>query len=315
MKKLNIALFCDGTIGEEYLETISSMEQFHLVGYHGSINNAQAQKSMIPFFGDDESLIEQSDAVIILMPPTQQFEIAKKSLKKLKHLFIEKPLTSNIDELETLLSMQREANVKIQMGSGIRATKEFMEFNKKALKPLYIETQNFSTTIDDSSNVPVVLNLMLDDIDIALALVKSEVQKINAIGVGVVNDTPDIVNARLEFGNGCVVTLTAGRISIMDIHSTSLFLKDNCIMLDFTAMQYPDHPISANKTTVQRQATETLNTTHKIKGKEDITAELFSFYDCITKNVTPPVTLYDGFKSLKLAYQIIDKIEERGMEK
>jgi predicted dehydrogenase len=283
------------------------------MGCCGPVDPSITSKLNIPVFEDEDLLIDKSDAVIILRSPGQQFEIAKKTVKKLKHLFIERPLITDIDKVDILLSMQREANVKIQIGAGIRLNKEYMELSRKGIKPIYLETQNFSATGKNSASISVVLNLMLEDLDIVLSLVKSEVQKINAIGVCIVNDTPDIVNARIEFGNGCVATLTAGRISTIDIHASSLFLKDNSIMLDFSGMDHPGHPYSTNRTMVQHQATEQPSVIN-LKTALDIRNEFISFYEAITKNSIVPVTLYDGYKALKLAYQIIDKIEERGLE-
>ncbi len=311
MTKVKIGIFCEGMLGDKYLKAAFPMEQYHYTGYHAVAGPSLSPEIKIPFVGDAEALIDQSDALLIITDPAHQFEIAKKCIKKLKHVFIEKPVSINLEKVEILLSMQREANVKIQVGSGIRSNKEFVALSKKALKPLYIETRNFSAGPYNSDTMPVVLNLMLEDIDIALSLVKSEVQKINAIGVCVVNNTHDIVNARLEFGNGCVVTLTAGRISPMEIHNTSLFLKDNSITLDFLEMEFPDQPHSSNKSALQHQATETAGASRTRKEQTSIHNELLSFYDYITKNTSPYATLYDAHKALKLAYQLIGKIDER----
>ncbi len=312
MTKLNIGLFCNSNIKEEYLQSITSMEQFHLSGYFGNSNQKFLDQLDIPFYNNVDLLLEQSEAIVIMMPALHQYDLAKKAIKALKHVFIEKPLTSDIDEAETLLAMQREADVKVQIGSGLRLNPSFLEANILQSKPLFVETQNFTSGADAN----VIFDLMLNDLDIVLQLVKSEVRKISANGVCMVNDSPDIVNARIEFGNGCVASLTSNRLSKNNIHTTSIYQKGNPIIIDFLNSNTGNQPESAYKIAVQKQATENSSSNGFDTGlSEIIKTELNSFYECIIKNSLPQVPLYDGCRTLKLAYQIIDKIEERGLEK
>jgi predicted dehydrogenase len=239
-------------------------------------------------------------------------ELAKRALKKSKHIFIEEPLTTNIEKAEILLSMQREADVKVQVGSGMRLNPSVIETNVFKLKPLYIETQYLT---EKESELSVVLDLMLRDIDFVLHLIKSEVRKISANSVSLSGVTSDVVNARIEFGNGGVASLTVNRNAKKEIHTASIFENGNAVVLDFNASIMENVPQSAYNLAITKQAEENSNKSTLIGHRaEALKVELQSFFNCIIENKNPLVPLSDACRALKLAYQILDKIEERRME-
>ncbi len=314
MTTVNIALFCDALIEDEYLNAITSLNQFKLTGYWASAPIGRLEKLEIPYFANQEVLIDRVDAIVLALPAAQQFEIAKATIKNCKHLYIEKPFTSNIDQVDLLLSMQREADVKIQLGAGLRLNEGYLKSNQTPLKPHYLETQNLRSSGIDTS---VVLDMMIHDIDIILQLTRSEVRKISAHAVCVYNDTPDMVNARIEFGNGCVASLTANRLAKIPLHTLQAFQKNKATTINFLSSNYP-----LPDENLQRSILEGTNLDNNQSSSPEstlnrqlhIVQNLISFYESITQNSVPPITLNDGYKALKIAYQIIDKIEERQME-
>ncbi len=308
MTKLNIALFGNDSIGEEYLNMLTSMEQFEVVGYLGNLNHSILEKLNIKHFDSAEELICIADAVVVAMPASLQYEISKQTLKNLRHLYIQNPFTTNIDEAETLLSMQREADVKVQTSAGLRLNKAFSDYNPGKLKPQYIEMQHFHC---DAPDVSVILDLMIEDIDILLLLTKSEVRKISANAVCIHGDTPDLVNTRIEFGNGCVANLTANRWAKKEVHYTHLFQKEISGFIDYLNNE------SVNSSEKALNNTFPVHTSEQHQKKKEqsnhLRESLASFYHNIQNNTVPTTSLNESYRALKLAYQIIDKIEERGI--
>jgi len=309
MKKLSVGLFCNDQNAMEYLENIFMMEDCNLVGCYGVSQHFSMPARNVDIFEDPDTLVKQSDAIVMVLPPDEQFESAMRTLKNLKHLFIERPLLDNINMLDTLLSMQREADVKVQIGSGLRLNKAYSESNAQNFKPQFIETVNLSTTGDSA---PVVLDLMLPDLDIVLSLVKSEVRKISTNGVIIKGSDYDIVNARIEFGNGSAASLTVNRCSGVNMHRAGFYEKGSALIVDFLNDSGLTEPESAYKLAVPKQATE--KTERQYWNRSIFNTELHSFYKSIVLNQPVPIPLNDGHRALKLAYQILEKLEERGME-
>jgi predicted dehydrogenase len=311
MTQLNTALFCDGSLGEAYLKTITTLPQFRITGFCGGADQLLLEHLGLPFFTDPDALIEKSDVVIIVLPKSLQFELSKKTLKNQRHLFIERPFNTRLEEAETLLSMQREADVKIQTGSGLRLNKAYQSLDKSRLKPEYIETQNFQP---GNSEASVLLDLMINDLDLVLHLMKSEVRRISANAVNLSNNGPDIVNARIEFGNGSVANLSAQRGASRELHTMRIYQKNTSAMVDFLSTDNTLQPESAYKLGMQKQASESFMPNDSTPQADLISQALLSFYDSVTNNNLPPVTLNDDHKALKLAYHIMEKIDERVLE-
>jgi predicted dehydrogenase len=325
MKKIKIGVFGAGHLGKIHIRLIKEIEDFELIGFYDvddEVARIVKDEFAVERFNNAEELIEASDAIDIVAPTIHHFEIAEKAIKKLRHVFVEKPVTTTLEEAEALVQMQREAEVKIQVGHVERFNPAFLALDETQLRPMFIETHRLAEFNPRGTDVSVVLDLMIHDLDIVLHMVKSEVRRISASGVCVVSDTPDIANARIEFGNGCVANLTASRISMKNMRKMRFFQKDAYISVDF--LNKHTEIISMTDATDENPLAMQIKTADgKIrnisyqnpiidKSINAIKLELTRFHESITKNTKPPVSLYDGYNALRVAYQIIEKINDSG---
>lgn len=300
-------------------------ETYELVGfYDADPKNAAkvAEEFGIRAFPDMDSLIEAVEVVDIVTPTITHFELALKAMESGKHIFIEKPLTHTIAEAEALVKRCEETGVKVQVGHVERFNPALLALDKMPLNPMFIEAHRLATFNPRGTDVSVVLDLMIHDLDILLSMVHSEVSHVSASGVAVVSDSPDIANARIEFANGCVANLTASRISVKQMRKVRLFQQDAYISLDFLDKQAqiirlfdqsaPDLPdvdlmeldTPRGKKLLHMQAPD-------IEPVNAIKMELESLASSIMNDTRPPVSIQDGYHALKLAYEIIDEIERR----
>lgn len=320
---LKIGIIGAGHLGKIHISILKRMECFDLVGFYDS--DPQVVKEVknefkIFAFNNSADLISASDAICIVTPTDSHYDYAVAGLKNSKHLFIEKPLAFNIEEAQNLVKLANEASVKVQVGHVERFNPAFNASKSHINNPMFIEAHRLSPFNPRGTEVPVVLDLMIHDIDIALSTVKSNIKKIYASGVAVLSNTPDIANARLEFDNGCVANLTASRISVVKMRKCRFFQNDAYVSIDFL-----------NKTSdiIRLNDENTIHSNeHKVidlyRGENDIKQiliekpeiiqynaieeELFSFYKSITENTSPIVTIQDGFNALSVAFNILEKL-------
>lgn len=309
-----------GHLGKIHLRLLNQSNKFELVGFYDA-DEASAKKIEIEFgytyFNSVEALIEAVDVVDIVTPTLSHFDCAKLAIKKGKHIFIEKPITNTVEEAETLRSLVAEHHVKGQVGHVERFNPAFKAVKHQIHNPMFIETHRLAEFNPRGTDVPVVLDLMIHDIDIILSVVNSKVKHISASGVSVISDTPDIANARIEFENGCVANLTASRISLKNMRKTRLFQKDAYISVDFLEKKCevvkmkdaPDNPgdfdmILQNAEGVKKQI---YFDNPEISSNNAILDELEHFADAINNNTSPVVTLHDGTEALRVATMIIDQ--------
>ncbi len=319
---LKIGVFGAGHLGKIHIRLLLELkEQFELVGFHDvDTQNAHAVSEQfgIPFFETAEELLAQVDCLDIVTPTFAHYDVALKGLKACKHLFIEKPITKTVEEANTLLKIATEANVKVQVGHVERFNPAFSQVKDKIERPMFIETHRLAQFNPRGTDVPVVLDLMIHDIDIVLSVVKSKVKNVHASGVAVVSDTPDITNARLEFENGCVANLTASRISIKNMRKSRFFQKNAYISVDFLEkkselLHLEDIEGEGSPFDVVLELGEGKKNKKIVFEKPDISetnaikAELLNFYDSITNDKTPTVSIEDGLEALKVAIQIMEK--------
>ncbi|MBM3403564.1 MAG: Gfo/Idh/MocA family oxidoreductase [Bacteroidetes bacterium] len=325
MKRLRIGVLGAGHLGKIHIRCIKEIEAYEFAGFFDpdpDISTKVEKEFSIRRFQSQEELIDAVDVVDIVTPTIRHFECASGALKKNRHVFIEKPIVTSLDEAKELIQVAEEANVKVQVGHVERFNPAFLAVEPFFNRPMFIESHRLAQFNPRGTDVPVILDLMIHDIDIVLSVVKSDVRRISASGVSVVCDTPDIANARIEFVNGCVANLTASRISVKDMRKSRFFQRDAYISVDFL-----------NKTTEIVRMKEVGATTSGAfpfvidlgegKGKKQILfekpeikpinairTELESFYQAIISDTTPPVTINDGYNALDVAYRIIDKINE-----
>ncbi len=309
-----------GHLGKIHLRLLEQSEKFQLIGFYDA-DEANAKKIEAQFgykyFNTIEALIDAVDVVNIVTPTLSHFECAKLAISKGKHIFIEKPITNTVEEAETLRALVAENHVKGQVGHVERFNPAFKAVKHQIQNPMFIECHRLAEFNPRGTDVPVVLDLMIHDIDIILSVVNSKVKNISASGVSVISETPDIANARIEFVNGCVANLTASRISLKNMRKTRFFQKDAYISVDFLekkceVVKMKDAPVSPGDFDMILQNAEGVKKqiyfdNPEVSNNNAILEELESFADAINNNTKPIVTLHDGTEALRVATMIIDQ--------
>jgi len=321
---LKIGVLGAGHLGKIHIKCIKEIKGYDLIGfYDADFENSKKveQEFNIRAFDTLEELISNVDIVDIVTPTSSHFECASKSLCSGKHVFIEKPIAASALEAKQIISMAEKAKVKVQVGHVERFNPAFISVKSSVKNPMFIESHRLAQFNPRGTDVPVVLDLMIHDIDIILSIVKSEIKDIKASGVAVVSETPDIANARIEFENGCVANLTASRISLKNMRKTRVFQRDAYISIDFLKKESEIvKMMEVEPENVNDPFAMIINLGNN-KGSKQITfekpeiqqtnaikEELETFYNAIISNTVPLVTINDGYNALKVAYQIVEKI-------
>ncbi len=320
---LKIGVLGAGHLGKIHLKCIKDIAGYDLVGfYDADLETAEkvSAEHEIPAFETIEELLEQVDVVDIVTPTISHFDCASKALKQSKHVFIEKPIVTSPAEAKSLIDIAGEAHVKVQVGHVERFNPAFLAAEPWIEKPMFIETHRLAQFNPRGTDVPVILDLMIHDIDIVLHVVGSNIRKIYASGVPVVSDTADIANARIEFDNGCVANLTASRISMKNMRKTRFFQPDSYISVDFLDKKVEviqmKNQQGENKDPYAlmfdpgngKIPKQVIFKNPEVKPVNAIREELAAFNQAIINNTTPPVTIDDGVSALDVAYQILDKV-------
>lgn len=309
-----------GHLGKIHLRLLNQSTKYELVGFYDP-NENHAKKVADEFgyryFDSIEKLIDAVDMVDIVTPTLSHYECAKQAIAKGKHIFIEKPITNTVEEAEHIRELLAKHNIRGQVGHVERFNPAFIAVKDSIVNPMFIETHRLAEFNPRGTDVPVVLDLMIHDIDIILSVVKSKVKQISASGVAVISDTPDIANARIEFENGCVANLTASRISLKNMRKSRFFQKDAYISVDFLekkceVVKMKDAPeipgdfdmILQNAEGVKKQI---YFDNPNIPNNNAILDELETFAHSINTNTTPVVTLHDGTEALRVATMIINQ--------
>jgi len=316
---LKVGVLGAGHLGKIHLRLLNQSQKYDLVGFYDP-NSENADKVAAEFgyrkFNTIEELIQAVDVVDIVTPTLSHYDCAKDAIQAGKHIFIEKPISNTVEEADELITLSKKHNVKGQVGHVERFNPAFIATKDKIENPMFIETHRLAEFNPRGTDVPVVLDLMIHDIDVILSVVKSKVKLINASGVSVISDTPDIANARIEFENGCVANLTASRISMKNMRKSRFFQKDAYISVDFLdkiceVVKMKDAPEVPGDFDMILQNAEGIKKqiyfdNPDVNANNAILDELETFADAITTNTTPVVTLEDGTEALRVAYQIID---------
>lgn len=321
-KRIKLGVFGAGHLGKIHIKLSKQLnEHFDLVGFYDPDpeKTAFAEKEFgIRGYSDINSLIQEVDAVDIVTNTVSHFETAMLALRNSKHVFIEKPITNTLDEAKKLMDLTHEANVKVQVGHVERFNPAFEAVKDHFDKVLFIETHRLAEFNARGTDVSVVLDLMIHDIDITLSVVKANLRKVSASGVAVISDSPDICNARLEFDNGCVANLTASRISLKNMRKSRFFQRDAYITVDFMERKSeivrikdvdPNDPFAILVDPGQGKAPRQIyfdNPT--IQDQNAIKEELRSFANSISKNQNTLVTVEDGFNAMHVAGQILEQL-------
>ncbi|MBT8253782.1 MAG: Gfo/Idh/MocA family oxidoreductase [Bacteroidia bacterium] len=308
-----------GHLGKIHLKLLNQSEKYELVGFYDAdpVNAKKvADEFGYTYFNSIETLIEAVDMVDIVTPTLSHYDCALKAIARGKHIFIEKPITKTVDEAEHIRQLLAENNLRGQVGHVERFNPAFTAVRSILENPMFIETHRLAEFNPRGTDVPVVLDLMIHDIDIILSVVQSKVKDISASGVSVISNSPDIANARLEFENGCVANLTASRISLKNMRKTRFFQKDAYIAVDFLEKKVevvkmknaPENPGDFDMIlqNAEGEKKQIYFDNPKIRENNAILDELETFAHAIETNTTPIVTLEDGTNALKVATQIIE---------
>jgi len=311
-----------GHLGKIHLKLLDQSAKYELVGFYDADPKASEKiKSEFGYhsFTSQEELIASCDVVDVVTPTMYHFDCAKDVLEAGKHLFIEKPITHSVEEAETIRELAKKHSVRGQVGHVERFNPAFTAVSKQILNPMFIESHRLAEFNPRGTDVSVVLDLMIHDIDAILSVVDSKVKTVTANGVSVISNTPDIANARIEFENGCVANLTASRISMKNMRKTRFFQKDAYISVDFLekkseivkmkdAPEIPDDfaMILTNAEGVKKQI---YFENPEIEANNAILDELESFAEAINNNTTPIVSLRQGTEALRVAMQVIENFK------
>jgi predicted dehydrogenase len=321
---LKVGIIGAGHLGRIHMQQWREIAGVEIVGFYDPFdeNALKAVEMGIPRFNELTNLLDLSDAVDIVSTTSSHYENAVACLKQKKHVFVEKPLTTSLKEAEHLLSLIQEAGVKGQVGHVERFNPAFLSIKHMKLNPMFIECHRLAQFNPRGTDVAVILDLMIHDIDIILSIVPSNVKKIAASGVAIVSDSYDIANARLEFDNGCVANITASRISLKKMRKLRIFQKDAYIGLDFLEKKSeicrlsPDAdnddwaiPIDLGNDQRKFIHFEAPN----VNDYNAIRKELELFKLAIEDDTETEVSFLDGFKAMKIGYDILKKIEKNNI--
>lgn len=316
---LKIGVFGAGHLGKFHLNNWKEIEGVTITGFYDpddTTAEAIEKQYNIKRYATPEELMDAIDAADIVAPTNHHFSLCELATRRGKHVFVEKPLVNTIAEGKEILKMAREAAVKVQVGHVERFNPAYVSVKDMKLKPMFIEVHRLAQFNVRGTEVSVILDLMIHDIDIILSIVKSDVRHISASGVAVLSDTPDIANVRIEFYNGCVANLTSSRISLKKMRKMRLFQKDAYIGIDF--LDKKTEIIQLKEEDDTTSFSFDLNTPHGVKTiavqspaippANAIKDELSSFVDAIVKNKPVVVSEIDGYAAMEVAHAILEKI-------
>ena len=324
---LKIGLLGVGHLGKIHLKCIQlAAAHFELHGFFDPDDRMAAEveaSTGLRRFTDLDELIGACDVLDVVTPTYTHFDLSKRIMEAGKHLFIEKPLTHTVAEARELVALAARKGVKVQVGPVERFNPALLALGDRKLNPLFIEAHRLAVFNPRGTDVSVVLDLMIHDLDILLSLVPSRVRDISASGVAIVSRTPDIANARIEFENGCVANLTASRISMKQMRKVRLFQQDAYISLDFLDKKAEivrlhdtrdlsdsstEHWLELNTDAGQKWMQLEMPPIEPVNA---IRMELEAFAESIRTGTTPKVSIEAGYEALLLAHQIIEKIADR----
>ena len=327
MDKIKVGVAGVGHLGRLHASLYKDVRDAYLSGVFDTDKEKRdklAAELGVRSFDSFEQLLENVDALNIVTPTSTHFELAKKAILAGKHVFIEKPITRSTNEAQQLIDLAAEKNCRIQVGHIERFNPAMLALQDVQLDPMFVESHRLASFDPRGTDVAVILDLMIHDLDLILHMVKSAPKKIAASGVGVVSSTIDIANARIEFENGCVANVTASRISNKKMRKMRLFQKDAYISVDFvegfseifyipkedsTPFQDGTLAFSLGKINEGENAREIKYNRLERKNINPLLKELTMFVDAIRNGLQPPVTAEEGMAALKLANLVLKEIQ------
>lgn len=324
MKQLQIGVAGVGKLGTYHLQNLLQIPSAQLIGIHDidyEHGKQRAQEYDTQFFESYVDLLDKVDAISIAVPTTSHFDVALQALQKGKPIFIEKPIAATTPEAKELIEIATKNSIPLQVGHIERFNPAFRCLDLDETKPMFIEAHRLASFDPRGSDVAVVYDLMIHDIDLVSTIVKSPIRRIDASGVSVISSSEDIANARIQFENGCVANLTASRMSLKKMRKMRLFQQSSYVSIDFLTGQtevysLQDLPENMSATTpipwgvIERDGTRKQITYKKKKAEEKnaLRAELQSFVDAVLNGKQPEVTGEDGVRAMEIADQVLEQI-------
>tara|TARA_A100001015_G_scaffold111424_1_gene123729 strand:- start:11643 stop:12632 length:990 start_codon:yes stop_codon:yes gene_type:complete len=325
-RELSIGVVGVGHLGKRHLENVIKSDMVRCSGFY-EIDKEKSKKIInengIKSHASLDALLKESDAIIIAVPTTEHFKIAKECLNKRKNIFIEKPICKTLKEADALIKLSDENNCFIQVGHIERLNPAIFTLKKEKIKlnPRYIEIQRLAPFNSRGTDVPVVLDLMIHDLDILLSIIDSTVEKIDATGISIMTNSIDIANARIKFKNGCVANITSSRIAQDYVRKLKVFEKNRYITVDFLKGLTEIYKVLDLEEKIKSNS---ITTPFIRNGKEKrivyekphqnkfdaLEMELENFIESNKKISKPIVSGKDGREALNLAITIQKKIEE-----
>lgn len=324
---LKIGVLGAGHLGKIHIQCLQQLtNDYEIIGFYDPDEvrvKETAEKYGLKVYSDISALIEDADVIDVVTPTLSHFDCAAAALRASKHVFIEKPITNTLDEARVLMSLSEEAQVKMQVGHVERFNPAYMAARDAIKNPQFIEGHRLAEFNPRGTDVSVVLDLMIHDLDIVLSATRANVKRVHASGVAVVSDTPDIANARIEFDNGCIANLTASRISLKNMRKLRFFQRDAYIAVDF--LKRKSEIVRMNTFEGEADPFSVVLELGEGKGQKAITFdrpevapdanpirdELASFAKSIRENTRPEVSVGDGLRALEVAHMILAQIEEK----
>ena len=323
MAALRIGVLGAGHLGRIHIQQLKEIAHWELIGFHDPLQEKCERITAefgIKAYPDPFELMGQVDAIDIVTPTITHHKLACEAMEKGLHVFIEKPLANTLDEAADLVAKAARTGSKVQVGHVERFNPAFEAARPHLVQPMFIETHRLAQFNPRGTDVSVVLDLMIHDLDIVLHVVNSPIKSVHASGVAVVSDTPDIANARLAFENGCVANLTASRISLKNMRRSRFFQRDAYIAVDMytkeaeivrmrTVEGEPD-PFAVTLELGEGKGMREISFEKpEVKPTNAIREELRSFAEAILNDRRPVVDLGDGYEAMRIAHRVLAEME------
>lgn len=325
---MRIGIVGAGHLGKVHIKCLKDISEWDISGFYDT--NAEVRKAVseelgVAAFDSLDALIEASDAIDVVTSTPAHHRVAAAALSKGRHVFIEKPISSTVEEARDIKQKAEAGGLVVQVGHVERFNPAYLSVKERLSSPLFIEAHRLSPYKVRGNDISVIMDLMIHDLDLVLSLVDRPLKSVHANGVAVISDTPDICHARLAFEGGCVANLTASRLSLKPVRKMRIFQKDAYLSMDFLersaqvvhmideAADIPENaflvpmelPERSGKIVVQQPSAPEVNA---------ILEELSSFYRSITSRQEVAVSLDEATRALELALEIESVLNKERIE-
>lgn len=303
MDKVRVGIIGVGYLGMQHARILSYLEEAELKGV-ADINFKKAveigNRHGVRYFQNYEDMLDEIDAGIVATPTSEHFSVSMNLLNHRKSVLVEKPITETVEQGERLVEEAKKNGLILQVGHLERFNPAVEAVENMISEPKFVEVQRLGSFSARSLDIDVVLDLMIHDLDIILAMIKDDVVGIRSSGIHVLSEKIDIANARLEFKSGCVATLTASRVHQGKVRKLRIFEPTSYYSIDYIDQEVKIFPLNGRQADIK---------TLKIQKEEPLKKELKNFIECIKENKTSKVSGEEGLRALRLAYNVLKETE------